>query len=252
MTSETYDDLGAAAFAGGTIGVDSELVGGYHPILVTAVDGRAADFAVSSGRARFLKRSLDLAAALPLMLGFLIVSPFIVLAIAATSRGPIFFRQVRTGRGGRQFVMYKFRTMHRDAEQRLEADPELMRAYLDNDFKVPLAQDPRVTSVGRILRKLSIDELPQVLNVVAGHMSLVGPRPIVAEQVLDLYGDDLDAYLACKPGLTGRWQVSGRSDVTKGDRAELDMAYAREWTMMGDVAILLRTVPTVLSTQGAH
>lgn len=249
MTSEAYDDVGSPALALGGVTVDSDLVGAYHPLLAGE---RSSDYAVATPRARFLKRTLDLVAVTPLVLGFLAIAPFLVAAVALTSRGPVFFRQVRTGRDGRQFVMYKFRTMHRDAEQRLEADPELLRTYLENDFKVPLSADPRVTAVGRVLRKFSIDELPQTINVLAGHMSLVGPRPIVAEQVLDLYSDDLDVYLSCRPGLTGRWQVSGRSDVTKGDRAQLDLEYARDWTMMGDVAILFRTLPTVLSTRGAH
>lgn len=252
MASDAYEDLGTATLAVGSLAIDSELVGGYHPLLVTASNDRYSDCAVNTPRARFLKRSLDLLGAAPLFLGFLLVAPFLMAAIALTSRGPIFFRQVRTGRNGRQFVMFKFRTMHRDAEQRLEADPALMRAYLENDYKVPLSQDPRVTSVGRVLRKWSLDELPQVINVVAGHMSLVGPRPIVAEQVLDLYGDDINAYLMCRPGLTGRWQVSGRSQVNHRERAEIDLAYAREWSLLGDIGILIRTLPTVLSTRGAH
>lgn len=252
MTSDAYDDIGTPALALDGPGLDADLIGDYHPALVMAAGAADVDYAVSTRWARFAKRSLDLAAVVPLLALLLLVAPVLVLAIAVTSRGPILFRQVRTGRGGRQFVMYKFRTMHRDAEERLERDPELMRTYLENDYKVPLAKDPRVTSVGRIMRKLSIDELPQALNVLLGHMSLVGPRPIVAQQVIDLYGDDIDAYLSTRPGLTGRWQVSGRSDVTRADRAELDMAYANGWTFLGDIAILLRTIPTVLSTRGAH
>lgn len=252
MTTDAYDDMGSPALALDGPGLDLDLVGDYHPALVLAADASTSAYAVASRRARFTKRTLDLVAVAPLLLLLALVSPVLVLAIALTSRGPILFRQVRTGRGGRQFVMYKFRTMHRDAEERLERDPELMRTYLENDYKVPLAKDPRVTSVGRIMRKLSIDELPQALNVLLGHMSLVGPRPIVAQQVIDLYGDDIDAYLSTRPGLTGRWQVSGRSEVTRADRAELDLLYAQEWTFLGDIAILLRTIPTVLSTRGAH
>lgn len=209
-------------------------------------------FAVATPRARFLKRSLDLAGAVPLVLLMALLAPFIAVAIAMTSKGPVFFKHTRTARDGRQFTMLKFRTMHPDAEARLERDPELLAEYLANDFKVPLRADPRVTRVGRVLRKLSLDELPQAVNVFRGDMSLVGPRPIVAAQVQDLYGEDADVYLVCKPGLTGRWQVSGRSSVGANDRAHLDRQYVETWTLMGDVSILLRTIPTVLSTRGAH
>ncbi len=216
----------------------------------TSVD--EAPLAVAAPRARVLKRGLDLLGAVPLMLALMVVGPFLALAIAGTSRGPILFRHTRTARDGRQFTMLKFRTMHRDAEERLERDPQLLAEYLANDFKVPLRSDPRVTRVGRVLRKLSLDELPQAINVLRGDMSLVGPRPIVAAQVTDLYGDDTEAYLQCKPGLTGMWQASGRSIVQQGDRASLDREYAETWTLWGDIVILVKTIPTVLSTRGAH
>jgi lipopolysaccharide/colanic/teichoic acid biosynthesis glycosyltransferase len=210
------------------------------------------EVALTTPRARVLKRSLDLLGVLPLLLLLLAVTPFVALAILTTSRGPVLFRHTRTARDGRPFTMLKFRTMHTDAEERLERDPELLAAYLANDFKVPLRMDPRVTRVGRVLRKYSLDELPQALNVLRGDMSLVGPRPIVAAQVRDLYGDDQDAYLLCKPGLTGQWQVSGRSSVVSDDRASLDREYVEGWTLHGDILILLKTIPTVLSTHGAH
>ena len=202
--------------------------------------------------ARALKRTLDIAGVVPLLLLLALVTPFVALAIKATSRGPVLFRQTRIGRGGTPFPLFKFRSMYCDAEERLAADQDLFESYIDNGFKVPQSCDPRITPVGRILRKLSIDELPQALNVLAGHMSLVGPRPVVPSEVFSLYGDEADAYLVCKPGLTGRWQVSGRSDVTHADRVELDLAYAEGWTLWGDVALLIRTIPAVLSGRGAH
>jgi undecaprenyl-phosphate galactose phosphotransferase len=241
-TSDHIDDLaGALAVPGAT---------GDH-VFAPATRSDAA-LAVAAPRARALKRSLDLAGAVPLVLLLVVVGPFLALAIATTSRGPILFRQTRTARDGRQFTMLKFRTMHRDAEERLERDPQLLAEYLANDFKVPLRSDPRVTRVGRVLRKLSLDEIPQALNVLKGDMSLVGPRPIVAAQVRDLYGEDAEAYLVCKPGLTGMWQASGRSTVARGDRASLDREYAETWTFAGDIVILFKTIPTVLSTRGAH
>lgn len=223
-----------------------------HPLLASAARDSSVDYAVKRPAARWAKRSLDLVIGIPLLLLLLVVGPILAVVVAVTSPGPVLFRQLRTGRGGRQFHMFKLRTMYADAEDRLERDPELMALYLENDYKIPAELDPRITPVGRVLRKLSLDELPQILNVVLGQMSLVGPRPIVAQQVIDLYGDDMDAYLATRPGLTGRWQVSGRSEVTRANRAELDRAYAEDWSLLGDLVILLRTFPTVLSARGAH
>jgi lipopolysaccharide/colanic/teichoic acid biosynthesis glycosyltransferase len=218
----------------------------------TVSDAPADAYRIAHPMARVAKRTLDIAAVLPLLLVLLLVSPFVALAIKATSRGPVLFRQARIGRGGTPFSLFKFRSMYCDAEERLAADEELFEAYVDNGFKVPERCDPRITPVGRILRKLSIDELPQALNVLTGHMSLVGPRPVVPSEVFSLYGDDADAYLVCKPGLTGSWQVSGRSHVTHDDRVELDIAYAEGWTLWGDLVLLLRTIPAVLSGRGAH
>ena len=207
---------------------------------------------IQSRRAQFVKRTLDLAAAVPLCLAFALVYPFVALAMKLTSKGPVLFRQVRVGRDGRPVAVYKFRSMNVDAEGRLEADPELYRQYVENGFKIPAAIDPRITKVGRFLRKTSIDELPQAMCLLNGSMTLVGPRPILAEQVPVLYQDDVGYYLACKPGLTGLWQVSGRSTVTDDERAQLDISYATEWTVLGDVRIIVRTVPVVLSAHGAH
>lgn len=207
---------------------------------------------IQSRRARVVKRTLDLSAAIPLTIVFAIVYPFVALALKLTSSGPVLFRQVRVGRDGRPVAVYKFRSMSVDAEGRLEADPELYRQYVENGFKIPAAIDPRITKVGRFLRKTSIDELPQALCLLNGSMTLVGPRPILAEQVPVLYKEDVGYYLACKPGLTGLWQVSGRSNVTDDERAQLDISYATEWTVLGDLRIIFRTVPVVLSAHGAH
>lgn len=209
-------------------------------------------FRIARPVARFTKRALDIVGVLPLLAVLLLVAPVVAVAIKATSRGPILFRQTRIGRDGVPFPLVKFRSMHCDAEDRLAADQDLFESYIDNGFKVPQRCDPRITPVGQILRKLSIDELPQALNVVWGHMSLVGPRPVVPSEVFSLYGDDADAYLVCKPGLTGRWQVSGRSDITHDDRVELDMAYSEDWTLRGDLLLLVRTIPAVLTARGAH
>jgi lipopolysaccharide/colanic/teichoic acid biosynthesis glycosyltransferase len=207
---------------------------------------------IQSRRARVVKRTLDLCAAIPLCVAFAVVYPFVAVAMKATSSGPVLFRQIRVGRNGRPVAVYKFRSMSVDAEGRLEADPELYRQYVENGFKIPASIDPRITKVGRFLRKTSIDELPQALCLLNGSMTLVGPRPILAEQVPVLYKDDVGYYLACKPGLTGLWQVSGRSTVTDDERAQLDVSYATGWTVRGDLRIILRTVPVVLTAHGAH
>jgi lipopolysaccharide/colanic/teichoic acid biosynthesis glycosyltransferase len=210
------------------------------------------DLRIQLPLSRALKRALDIAAAIPLCVAFAVAYPFVAIALKATSRGPVLFRQVRVGRDGHPATVYKFRSMVVDAEGRLEADPELYRQYVENGFKIPAAVDPRITKVGRVLRRTSLDELPQALCLLLGTMTLVGPRPVLPDELAVLYGDAAPYYLACKPGLTGLWQVSGRSTVTDRERADLDVAYASEWTLVGDVRILLRTVPVVLSAHGAH
>lgn len=203
-----------------------------------------------AGRA-LRKRVLDVGltlAALPVV-GLLCL--VIGLVVAITSRGPILFFQERVGLGGRRFRMVKFRTMQVDAESRLRADPELWDEYVRNDFKLPASRENRVTPVGRFLRRSSLDELPQLLNVLWGHMSLVGPRPIVPDEI-EMYGPDGAAYISVRPGITGTWQVNGRSGVGYPDRIVLDREYAESWTLRRDIGILLRTPLAVLSSRGAH
>jgi len=181
-----------------------------------------------------------------------VVLPLVALAIRMDSKGPVFFRQRRVGRGGREFAMIKFRSMYTDAEARLDADPELHAAWLANDCKLPEDIDPRITRVGRFLRRTSLDELPQVLNVLGGSMSLIGPRPIERRQIEHLYGDRAPWYELTKPGLTGLWQVSGRSAIQGDARVALDIAYVRTWSPWRDAVLVLRTIPAVLRRDGAH
>lgn len=201
---------------------------------------------------RFAKRTLDLIVAIPVAVLFVVLLPFVALALKLTSPGPILFRQQRVGRNGRTITVYKFRSMRIDAEARLRADPELFQAYLKNGFKVPSRLDPRITRVGRFLRKTSLDELPQALCVLRGTMSAVGPRPVVPDELAALYHHSPEYYLACKPGLTGLWQVSGRSHVVHKNRTTLDELYATNWSFLWDLKILVRTIPAVLSAHGAH
>lgn len=195
-----------------------------------------------------LKRGMDitfaaimLSLAAPLML-------LIALAIKLDSPGPVLFKQTRVGRGGRLFTLYKFRSM------RLGAESEVARLSLQNEADGPLFKirnDPRVTRVGRILRKLSLDELPQLYNVLRGEMSLVGPRPALPAEVAQ-YEEWHRKRLEVAPGLTGLWQTSGRSDVTFDEMCLLDIYYAEQWTPMLDAAIVLKTVPAVLFGRGAY
>jgi lipopolysaccharide/colanic/teichoic acid biosynthesis glycosyltransferase len=197
------------------------------------------------------KRVLDVVLATVLLL---LAAPLIALlavAVKATSSGPALFRQVRVGQSGRRFHILKLRTMYSGAEALIADDSQLRRTYLSNHFKVPAAVDPRLTGIGRFLRRTSLDELPQLLNVVRGEMSLVGPRPVVPAE-LTLYGDAAVLYQRVRPGLSGYWQVHGRSAVTGADRIALDEYYLRNWSIWLDLRILARTVPAVLGARGAE
>jgi exopolysaccharide biosynthesis polyprenyl glycosylphosphotransferase len=201
-----------------------------------------------SGGRRLVKAVFDLSVAALLLV--LLAPLFLVIAllIRLDTGGPVFFRQGRVGRGGEQFRMYKFRTMHLDAEARVEA----MRQR--NEFPAVLFKirdDPRVTRTGRLLRKYSLDELPQLVNVLAGDMSLVGPRPPLPSEV-EQYPQDMRRRLLVRPGLTGLWQVSGRSDLSWEDSIRLDLAYVENWSLTVDLVILMRTVLAVVRGSGAY
>lgn len=174
------------------------------------------------------------------------------LAIVVTSRGPVLFRQQRLGRGGKAFVCYKFRTMEVDAERRLKVllqNDAQARLEWDRDQK--LRNDPRITSIGEFLRKSSIDELPQLFNVLRGNMRLVGPRPIV-ESERRKYGRYFRDYCKVRPGITGLWQVSGRNDVSYRRRVAYDVLYSKRRSLLVDAQILLATVPCVLLRRGSY
>jgi exopolysaccharide biosynthesis polyprenyl glycosylphosphotransferase len=198
------------------------------------------------------KRLVDIAGSAVLLI---VLSPALLLSallVKCKSRGPILFSQERLGKDGRRFRMLKFRTMYRDAEERLRSDPELYHKYLANNHKVPRKEDPRVAPFGEFLRASSLDELPQLFNVLKGDMSLVGPRPITPPQ-LEQYGEYSPLFLSAKPGITGYWQVNGRSEVTDfSQRTELDIEYIRDQSFKTDVDVLLKTIPAVLLRRGAH
>ena len=180
------------------------------------------------------------------------ICAFLGLWVILTSPGPVFFSHRRIGRNGVFFSMWKFRTMCVNSaevlEQHLVTHPEVHEEW--NSFH-KLRHDPRVTPLGKMLRRSSLDELPQLWNVLTGRMSLVGPRPIVAAEA-EKYGTDFAYYLAVKPGLTGLWQISGRSTLTYDERVALDKVYVENWSLAGDLRILLRTFTRIVNSDDAY
>jgi undecaprenyl-phosphate galactose phosphotransferase len=196
-------------------------------------------------RAQRFKRMLDIVGSLALIIA---TAPLVLLIslLIRLEGGPAIFGQTRVGRNGETFTCYKFRTMRVDAEEYLQTvlarDPEAAAEY--RQFH-KLRDDPRVTRIGALLRKTSLDELPQIYNVIQGHMSLVGPRPRLPQEPSDFY------YEAVRPGITGLWQVSGRNQLTFKQRIALDLWYVRNWNVWYDVAILFKTIRVVLLREGA-
>jgi exopolysaccharide production protein ExoY len=198
------------------------------------------------------KRALDIIGA---GVGLLLLAPFflIVALMVRADGGPAFFAHQRVGRGGKLFGCLKFRSMVIDSQARLEAllasDPAA-RAEWEATRK--LKNDPRITRIGRFLRSTSLDELPQLINVLRGEMSLVGPRPVQEAEIDRYYGASAAHYMAVRPGITGLWQVSGRSETSYESRVALDVSYVSRPSLLADISILLRTPVAVLSRRGAH
>jgi lipopolysaccharide/colanic/teichoic acid biosynthesis glycosyltransferase len=198
------------------------------------------------------KRILDLVLAILVIPLVLPICLALTLAIKCTSRGPVLYRHLRVGRNGRRFYLYKFRTMVTNSQH-------ILRIHIASNYDAKqewtrqhkLQVDPRVTSLGRVLRRTSLDELPQIVNVVLGDMSFVGPRPIVPEEI-PRYGNAFGIYAAAKPGITGLWQVNGRGTVSYGRRISLDVQYVRTWSMVCDLKILLNTLCVVVKREGAY
>lgn len=201
-----------------------------------------------AGSRRVMKGAADRAAAL---FGLLVLSPLLIgvwTAIRLTSSGPAFFRQIRVGKDGKEFTIWKFRSMYTDAEARLA---ELHASSDGNGVLFKMKHDPRITRVGGIIRRFSIDELPQLINVLNGTMSLVGPRPPLPAEV-EQYGSDVRRRLLVRPGLTGLWQVSGRSDLSWEESVRLDLRYVENWSLGQDALILWKTASAVLRGSGAY
>lgn len=198
------------------------------------------------------KRIFDIIVASLTLFIFLPLFAFVAILVRLSSPGPVIFRHMRVGQGGRLFACLKFRSMVPDSDKvlkvLLDSNPA---ARMEWERTQKLANDPRIMGVGKFLRLSSLDELPQLINVIRGDMSLVGPRPIVPAEV-KRYGDKLGLYLQARPGITGVWQVSGRNDCGYDQRIEMDANYVRNWHFHDDLVILLRTLSAVLARKGSY
>jgi len=200
------------------------------------------------GAKHVLKRALDIVVSTLALVPIILLTPVLALLIKLDSPGPVFFFQERVGRDGKPFQIVKFRSMHADAEQRLAA---LKTANEGSGLLFKMKNDPRITRVGRILRKLSFDELPQFWNVLAGEMSVVGPRPPLPSEVSD-YDGTVSRRLYIKPGITGLWQISGRSDLSWDESIRLDLRYVENWSVITDLQIMWRTARVMFAPRGAY
>jgi len=196
----------------------------------------------------YIKEIIDIILASLGLTFFLPLILLISLLIKLDSKGPVIFKHKRVGRYGKDIYVWKFRTMYEDADKILEMNPKLKLEF-EKNFK--LKDDPRITRVGKFLRKWSLDEIPQLFNILKGDMSIVGPRPVVRKELLK-YGSFADEILRVKPGLTGLWQVSGRSDLDYARRVQLDLYYIQNWSLALDLKIILKTIPTVILRRGAY
>ncbi len=226
-----------------------------HPVLI---DSREIESYVETWEPRepayfqrIMKRGMDITFASAMLVAFAPLFVAVALMTKITSPGPLFFVQQRLGHKKRTFGVIKFRTMHVDAEEKLKEilqnDPVQRQEY---EIFHKLRDDPRVTSIGKVLRRYSLDELPQLWNVLTGDMSLVGPRAYIPSETPQMMGKER-VVLACNPGLTGLWQVSGRNQLSFGERVVIDVNYRKEWTLSLDYYILLKTIPVVLTGHGA-
>lgn len=210
------------------------------------------EFQRTARRGTGAKRAFDIMTASAILFFALPAMFFIAVLMFSTDRGPILFSHERIGRNGKRFRCLKFRSMVVDSQAALRRHLELFpsaRAEWEDTQK--LRDDPRITPLGRFLRVTSLDELPQLINVIRGDMSLVGPRPIVEDEVVR-YAEQIEHYSAVRPGITGLWQVSGRSDCDYDQRVQLDTLYVNQWSFIGDLVILVKTIKVVVLRSGSR
>lgn len=196
------------------------------------------------------KRMLDIIGSLGALAAFSPLIALISMIVLITDGRPIFYRQNRIGQGGKMFRILKFRSMFRNSDEILKSNSQIYSQYIANDYKLPEGEDPRITKIGRFLRKTSLDELPQFWNVLVGDMSLVGPRPIVKEELKE-YGSKKEQFLLMKPGITGIWQISGRSELKYPERTEVELKYLKKQSFGYDIQVLFKTVHCVVKREGA-
>lgn len=203
---------------------------------------------------RLAKRSLDIVGGVIGLIPFGIAYGVLFIPYkVGSNKGPMIFKQKRIGENGELFSIYKFRSMRVNADQILQADEELHQKYINNSYKLEQSEDPRITKLGAFIRKMSIDELPQFINVVKGDMSLVGPRPIVTEELEEYKRENKVAeFLSMKPGITGVWQTSGRSNVGYPDRVYLEVSYAKKDSILFDLKVIAKTIVKVFMKEGVY
>ena len=219
---------------------------------ITNAEVSSSDIQPTARRGIGAKRAFDIMAACAILFFALPAMFFIAVLMFSSDRGPILFSHERIGRNGQRFRCLKFRSMVVDSQEALRRHLELFpNARAEWEATQKLRDDPRITPLGRFLRITSLDELPQLINVIRGDMSLVGPRPIVQDEVVR-YADQIEHYSAVRPGITGLWQVSGRSDCDYDQRVQLDTLYVRQWSFVGDLVILVKTIKVVILRTGSR
>lgn len=200
---------------------------------------------------RGASRLIDIILAITFIIILLPIMLIISLLIKLDSRGPVLFKQQRIGRDGEVFLILKFRTMIINSEQKLKENPVLYRKYIENSYKLNPSEDPRITKLGEFLRKTSLDEIPQFLNVLVGDMAIVGPRPVLLDELKE-YGNKREIFLSVKPGITGYWQVSGRSNIGYPERVNLELYYIERKNILFDISIIGKTFISVVKKKGAY
>ena len=242
LQAQRMQDSSAIVYESDSIRSGAFSTAGYYP---------SDKLPIENWRYEYVKRVLDILCAAMMLLVFAIPGLLIAAAILLSSEGGVFYHEERVGRGGRPFQIWKFRSMRRHDAQTghiVMVPPEGTPVHRRMCKHL---KDPRITPIGEFLRRWSLDELPQLLNILRGDMSLIGPRPIVKAET-KLYRNLLSFYLSAKPGLSGLWQISGRSKIGYEDRATLDATYVQSWSLRRDLVILLKTIPAVLNRDGAQ
>lgn len=215
---------------------------------------KSKEYSYQSKHYQVLKRILDLIFCIPgvIILGIFCIILFFV-NLFEKNEGPLFYKQERIGQYGKKFYMYKFRSMIVNAEQHLKDNPKLYQKYIKNSYKLEPDDDPRITKMGRFIRKTSIDELPQIINVLKGEMSFVGPRPIIEEEMNEYIKIGYEKeFQIMKPGITGLWQANGRSEIPYPERCDLELEYLNIHSNFEDIKIILKTIVNVIRQKGAH